>query len=630
MPETRELDRDAPVLTDYHAPLTAGFKCYRRRSRILKVKMNLKLKRHWADMSTMARVAGMVSLAGLYVSLGWAQSDSGRELPAAQGTPAKTPPAAVISLPEPGLTDRILYQYLISEIAGQRGRVGLALRGLTDLAQKTRDPRLARRAVELAFQARELTLALDATTLWLELEPDSAVARQALAALVGTQGTLDSAKTSIAAMLTQPGRTAAILLQVNPLLSRFADKSAVADAVKALSAPYLEIPEAHYAIALSLLAAKDSAGALRAINEALQRRVDWAQAAILKSQILRDAPGERATEYLAQFLAKYPNANEVRQNYARLLVAQKAYRAAREQFRISAKNQPTDPEIPYAVGLLSQQIEDFADAEFQFRRVLELGPRDSNPVFFNLGVVAEGQKRQEAAIDWYRRISAGEYFVTAQLKIGHILAKRDGIDAGRKHLREAQMAESDAPDTRIQLILAEAQLLRDIKALPEAFKFLSEAIQKDPDTADLLYDRAMVAEKIDRLEVMEADLRRVIELKPEHAHAYNALGYTLAERNQRLPEAFELVQKALTISPNDAFIQDSLGWVQFRLGRTDDALKTLRGAYLLRRDPEIAAHLGEILWARGDREEAWKVWRSSLVENPDSEVLASVMKKFTP
>ncbi len=551
------------------------------------------------------------------------------DAPAAKSPAADVRPVPEALAPAAGLTDQILYQYLISEIAGQRGRTGLALRGLTDLAQKTRDPRLARRAVEVAFQAREFTLALDATTLWLELEPSSALARQALAALVGSQGTLESAKVSIAAMLAQPGRTAAVLMQINPLLARFADKSVVADVVKALSAPYLKMPEAHYAVALALFAAKDGPGAHLAIDGALMRRVDWAQAAILKSQILRDTSDERAAEFLARFLERYPGANEVRQTYARLLVAQKDFKSAREQFRIAATNQPTDPEVPYAVGLLSQQLEDYADAELQFKRVLELIPRDANPVYFNLGAVATEQNRLDAAIDWYRKITAGEYFVTGQLKIAHILAKRDGMDAGRKHLRDAQEAEQDSPDTRIQLILAEAQLLRDTKAYAGAFTLLSQAIEKNPDTADLLYDRAMVAEKLDRLDAMEGDLQRVIELKPDHAHAYNALGYTLAERNQRLGEAYELVRKALAIAPNDAFIQDSLGWVQFRLGRLDEALKTLRGAYQLRRDPEIAAHLGEVLWAIGDRDEALKVWRASLSENPGNEMLATVMKRFS-
>ncbi len=575
-------------------------------------------------------MAGILSMTGIPIGQAMLQSANPPVQPASPQSSTENRPAVAVPAPGPGLTDQFLYQYLISEIAGQRGRAGLALRGLTDLAQKTRDPRLARRAVEVAFQAREFPLALEATTLWLELEPNSHGARQALSALVGSKGTLEAAMTSITAMLSQSGRTASVLMQLNTLLARFTDKIAVAGVIKVLAAPYMRMPEAHYAVAHSLFAAKDLSGSLLSINEALQLRTDWTQAAILKSQILRETSDSAATDYLAQFLAQYPGADDVRQTYARVLVAQKAYLSAREQFMIAARNQPTDPEIPYAVGLLSQQIEDYSDAERQFKRVLELMPRDANPVYFNLGAVSEGQDRPEAALNWYRQISLGEYFVTGQLKIAQILAKRDGMAAGRKHLRESQIAERDVPETRIQLVLAEAQLLRDSKAFPEAFKFLSEAIEETPDTADLLYDRAMVAEKIDRLDVMETDLRRVIELKPEHAHAYNALGYTLAERNLRLPEAYELVQKALKFSPNDAFIQDSLGWVQFRMGRMDEALATLQGAYQLRRDPEIAAHLGEILWAKGNRDEALKVWRASLTENPGNEMLVSVIKKFAP
>ena len=195
-------------------------------------------------------------------------------------------------------------------------------------------------------------------------------------------------------------------------------------------------------------------------------------------------------------------------------------------------------------------------------------------------------------------------------------------------MQDAQAAQSDAPETRIQLILAEAQLLRDAKAFNEAFRALSEAIDKNPDTADLLYDRAMVAEKIDKFDVLEADLRKVIELKPDHAQAYNALGYTFADRNKRLDEAYTLVQKAISLSPDDAFIQDSLGWVQFRSGRVDEALVTLKKAYQTRRDPEIAAHVGEVLWTKGEQAEALKLWQSALLENPDNDLLKTVMAKF--
>ena len=536
----------------------------------------------------------------------------------------------IAKVKDSGLTDQMLYQYLISEIAGQRGRTSLALRGMVDLAQRTRDPRVARRAVEIAFQARQMDAALEATSLWLELEPDSSVARQALAAIAGNQGTLAATKLNLASLLAQPRRAAGVLMQLSALLSRFPDKPAVAITVNELAKPHLALPEAHFAIAQANFVAKDNKAALTAINDADKRRPGWAQAAILKSQILRETSEDSAANFLKQFLAAYPKTDDVRIVYARLLAAQKGYLQAREEFRIAQKSKPDDAEIPYAIGLISQQLEDFADADVQFKRVIELKPGEPSPVFFNLGTVAEARKLPAEAIDWYGKVRSGDYFVNAQLKIAAIIAKRDGMPAGRQFLADAQAAQTDAPETRIQLMLAEAQLLRDAKAFNEAFDALSDAINKNPGTADLLYDRAMVAEKIGKLELMEADLRKVIELKPDQAQAYNALGYTFAERNTRLDEAYTLVQKAVSISPDDAFIQDSLGWVQFRRGRVDEALATLKKAYETRRDPEIAAHLGEVLWVKGERAEASKLWQAAQLENPENDSLKTVIAKFKP
>ena len=554
----------------------------------------------------------------------------GTFLCAAANTAGEAASVAQQKAKDSGLTDQMLYQFLISEIAGQRGRTGLALRGMVDLAQRTRDPRVARRAVEIAFQARQMDAALEATTLWLELEPDSSVARQALAAITGSQGTLETAKLNLGALLGQPNRAPGVLLQLSTLLARFPDKPAVAIVVSDLTKPYLRFPEAHFAIAQARLIAKDVKAALEAINEAEQRRPGWGQAAILKSQILRETSEADAVGFLRQFLAANPTATDVRIVHARLLASQKGYLQAREEFRLAMKSKPDDAEIPYAIGLLSQQVEDFVDADAQFRRVIELKPGDASPVYFNLGSVAEARKLPLEAVDWYSKVKKGDYFVTSQLKIAGIISRRDGMAAGRKFMQDAQAAQTDAPETRIQLILAEAQLLRDAKAYNEAFVALSDAIDKNPGTADLLYDRAMVAEKIAKFDVLEADLRKVIELKPEHAHAYNALGYTFADRNMRLDEAYALVKKALSLSPGDAFIQDSLGWVHFRSGRVDEALETLKKAYQTRRDPEIAAHLGEVLWVKGEREAALKLWQGALLENPDNDLLRAVMSKFKP
>ena len=173
-------------------------------------------------------------------------------------------------------------------------------------------------------------------------------------------------------------------------------------------------------------------------------------------------------------------------------------------------------------------------------------------------------------------------------------------------------------------------MLRDARAFREAHALLSSSLAKYPDSVELIYDRAMVAEKLDRLDELERDLKRVIELKPDHAHAYNALGYTLADRTKRYSEAYELIQKAIALAPGDAFILDSLGWVQFRLGKTGESLQTLRRAYTMRPDPEIAAHLGEVMWATGSRDEATKLWRAALLEHPGNDSLITVLNRYKP
>jgi tetratricopeptide (TPR) repeat protein len=215
----------------------------------------------------------------------------------------------------------------------------------------------------------------------------------------------------------------------------------------------------------------------------------------------------------------------------------------------------------------------------------------------------------------------------AQLKIATLISKQQGLAAGREFLRRI---EPRTGEENIQVLQVEAQLLRDAKAWKETYEMLSRAVLEYPDSFELLYDRAMAAERVDRLDVLESDLRQVIKMKPDYAHAYNALGYTLAEKTDRLAEAKALIEKAYKLSPDDPFILDSLGWVHYRLGNIGEALKHLQAAYTARSDPEIAAHLGEVLWKVGQRDEAQKIWRTALAQNPDHETLITVMQKFRP
>jgi tetratricopeptide (TPR) repeat protein len=246
-------------------------------------------------------------------------------------------------------------------------------------------------------------------------------------------------------------------------------------------------------------------------------------------------------------------------------------------------------------------------------------------VRFYLGQVSEEQKLFPDALKWYSEVTRGEQFMPAQIRSAQVMSKQGDLEGARKYL---QQVNAQSNEQRVQLILAEAQLLRDAKREKEAFGVVDEALTKLPNNPELLYDHAMLAEKIDRVDVLESSLRKLILIKPDHAHAYNALGYTLADRNQRLDEAQELIDKALKLSPDDAFIMDSMGWVLYRKGKTEDGLKYLQHAYSIRPDAEIAAHLGEVLWALGRRDEARKVWDEALKKTPDSEILIKTVDRF--
>ena len=529
-------------------------------------------------------------------------------------------------------TEQLLYQYLLAEIAGQRGGSVVAARGMLDLAQKTRDLRIARRAAEIAFQSRQMTEARDSLLLWIELEPDSVMGRQALGALVGVQGPIEPLVETLRQWLKEKTVAPPLFLQVPYLLSRYADRERSANIVVELALPYSSLPEAQYAVAMTAFAVGRIDAARIAIDAALTLKPDFGRAAMAKTQMILAGGGatapEQARQFIEQFLKKFDDDTEVRIAYARLLVGAKSLLSAREEFRRAIIARPSDGELVYAVALISLQIEDWDSAIVGFTKTLTMYPRDKNPIYFNLGVAFEGKKDPDVAVAWYGRITEGEYFVNAQLKVAKHLAKRDGLAAGRKSLLNARSGEYESAETKTQLFLAEAQLLRDSGSVKEAYDVLSDALAKQPESVALRYDRAMLADRLNMLEELERDLRTVMSIKPDHAHAYNALGYTFAERGIRLNEALALINKAVSLAPDDAFILDSLGWVQFRLNQTDAALATLTRAYAMRADPEIAAHLGEVLWTKGSRQEAMQIWQRALIESPDNAALQAVLQRF--
>lgn len=531
-----------------------------------------------------------------------------------------------MDLPDRSLDSDLLFKFLLAEIASQRGNYQVAAKAYLDMAKSTRDPRIARRATEIALYGRHTDIAVEAAKIWLATEKDSTAARQTLAALFVNSNDLPAAKPLLQQMLAADGdNVGQSLLQLYPLLSKHADKGAVLVLVKDLTAPYRSRPEAHLALSEASLAAGKYDAALAEVREAMRLRPDWETGALFQAQVLSRESRTKALDYLKVFLAANPKAQEARLAYARQLINDKKYPEARTEFQRLLDDNPQNADIAVTVALLSVQMNDLDVAETQLKRVLEMDYKDPDAVRFHLGQVNEERKRYDEAAKWYLSIDDGEQYVPAHARYAFMLAKQGKVAEARRHLQELQ-PENDAQ--RVQILQSEAQLMREAKDYRESYEILKKALDVQPDQPELLYDVALAAEKIDRIDIVETNLRRLIVLKPDHAQAYNALGYTLADRTDRLAEARDYIEKALKLAPEDPFILDSMGWVEYRLGHLAQGQQFLERAFQQRPDPEIAAHLGEVLWAKGDKPAAEKVWRDALRDNPENDELQKVIKKY--
>lgn len=531
-----------------------------------------------------------------------------------------------IGSPRQELTSEILFDYLLAETALQREDLDIAIQSYSRLAKNTRDPRIAERATDIALRARRPDAAQEAVAHWVNLEPNSMNARQAAAALFVSIGKLDKAKPHLEKLLSsEKSAIDKAFMHLNKLLSRHPQKAETYKLVQSLASKYPNLPEAHFAVSQAAWSNNQLDTALKEMKRALELRPDWEIAAIHQGRILQQIANVEAMSFYENYLGKYPKANDMRIAYVRMLMTEKNFPLAREHFQKMMAENPANPDIAVAVGLLSLELNDFEGAEENFKKALELGYEDHNNIYFNLARIYEVTQRPDDAIETYQRISSGERFFPAQIRYAALIAKKEGIDRARQHLHQIP---TETDQQRIQLILAEAQLLREASKHRDAFNLLDKKLDSNPDQPELLYDRALAADKIERFDIVEKDLRRLIELKPDNAHAYNALGYSLAERGIRLTEALELIKKAVELSPDDPYIMDSLGWVYFRMGKIQEGLNYLNLAFSSRPDPEIAAHLGEVLWVQGEKENAEKIWRSALETDPDNETLLDTMKRL--
>ena len=531
-----------------------------------------------------------------------------------------------LNLPKQALTAPILFDFLLGEVSLQRGKLDIAISRYLKLAKSTRDPRLAKRATEIALHAGHPTAAEQAVSLWVELDPDSVEARQTIAALLVNLGKLDMARPHLEKLLaSEKDGIGNAFMQLNQLLSRNPNKEETLLLIQQLAKPYAALPEVHFATSQAAWFAQQHELALEEMKKALALRPDWELAAVHNGRMLQRVSNIEAAGFYRDYLDSYAGANDVRIAYARILMAENKVDPAREQLQQLLARNSDNAEVFIAVGLLSGELRDFDITESTFKKALSLGYKDPNTIHFHLAALYEETDRPDMAMESYQQVKSGGRYLPAQIRYADLLAQKGYLNDARQHIQKLPAANDQQA---AHLILAEAQILRRSGAHQEVFDLLNEGLQKLPDYPELLYDRALAADKIGKFEILEGDLRKLIKLRPDNAHAYNALGYSLAERGNQLPEALKLIKRAVELSPEDPYIMDSLGWVYYRMGNFADGLNYLNLAYATRPDPEIAAHLGEVLWVKGAKEDARNIWQSALEKSPDNETLRDTMQRF--
>ena len=544
---------------------------------------------------------------------------------------AATPSKSDQNLPDVALSEELLFKILSSEIAFQRGQWQAAYVTLMSAAEESRDPRLAKRAAEFAVSARSPIDALKAVRLWIQLAPQSDEALQNYLGLVVVTDNLPEIEPILAQRLQEspPAARGSLMLQMQRFISRAKDKAAAFSMMERLTAPYGDTVEAHLALAQAAVANRDIPRARQEADIAVKIKPDSELAVLTKAQVMEDPM--QALAMIEQYLKQYPNAREVRVAYARSLVEKKQYDAARIQFERLLKDQPDNLNNILALGLLNAQTDHPKEAEQYLSRYVKLlsqeenSERDPTQALLVLSQLAEERNDIPAAIKWLDQIEPGDAYMGAQIRRAQLTAKGGDLAGARVMLSHI---ETNGEGDKARLILAEAQILRDSNQPQQAFDVLQAGLVSFPDSVDILYDYAMAADKLEKWEIMEASLRKIMALAPSNQQAYNALGYSLADRGIRLQEAYELISKAMALAPEDPFITDSLGWAQFRLGDLAAAEGTLAHAYSLRQDTEIGMHLGEVLWAQGKQDAAKVVWRSALKNDPANAALKSTLARL--
>jgi tetratricopeptide (TPR) repeat protein len=565
------------------------------------------------------------------------------------GVHAQTEPTTPVT--NSSLNEPLFFQLLVGELELRSGEPGNAYQVFLDAARKTRDEALFRRATEAALETRSGDMALAATQAWRTALPDSIEAvRYQLQLLIGLNRPGDTTEPLRTLLrLTPKAERSAVILSLPRLYDRNPDKLQSAQRLEPVLQPSLAAPETRMAAQVALgyawLSANDTKKALGYAQGAHAQEPTAVPPALLGLELMATNP--EAEAIVTAHLQAKPDNTSIRLVYARVLTSAQRYADAVPQLEAVMLTDKPPAAAWLSLGALHLELKHPVEATTVLTQYLQrvqagtVAPvandedDDNDPstppdngvtqAYLMLSRAAEQQRDYRGAEAWLAKVTNPQRALEVQSQRASLLAKQGKIKEGRELIRRTP--EKTAEDVRAKL-LAEAQFLRDVKQWKEANAVLISANQKFPNDADLLYEQSMTAEKLNQLDEMERLLRRAMEIKPDHHHAYNALGYALAERNMRLPEARELIKKALELAPGEPFITDSLGWVEYRMGNREEALRLLQQAYKSRPDVEIGAHLGEVLWVTGRRDEARRVLRDVNRKDNTNEVLKETLARL--
>jgi tetratricopeptide (TPR) repeat protein len=540
---------------------------------------------------------------------------------------SRTSAASLSEMPEGEFSPQVMYQLLIAEVAGQRGELGVAVANYLAAAKESRDANVAERAARIAIFAQALEQALEASELWVALAPENAEAYQVLAPLLLTFGRAPEAVAmyeryiSLSADKADRG-----FMQISGQLTRAKSPIAALSVMEQLLAKQQSNPYAWLAHSQLLMRQGKLELAMGSVDKALRLKGDWSPAVVMRARLLAlQGDKEAALAYLENERdGELANDTAVGLSYARLLTQMQQLEKARAEFERLAKREPRNAEVYYAAGVLALQLKDLDKAEARLNHVLRLGQRLLEANYY-LGRVFEEKDDPAAALKHYFAVRHGEYYLGAQSRAASLLAEQGKLARAREHLHSLRINNEQE---QVRIYLVEGELLRKAGEYEEALVFFADKLEKMPNDTALRYARALIAEKANKLELAEKDLRMIIEREPSNAQALNALGYTLADRTERLDEALVFIKRALEVEPSDAAIIDSMGWLQYRMGNHAKAVELLRQALSLIEDPEIAAHLGEVLWEMGNKSDALDVLESALKKHPKHKALLDAMKRL--